>query len=123
MGAPPETRLFQEEIQVKDDTSIYGNDSRGARLVQVKKKDSIIGKSLDKLKETCTVTAVGHAAVLAAIQLYVPSLMRIRLFPGRYLPHMDPERLDLLRPLEKVNEMDNVSLNQNAEEYPNRGFI
>ncbi|KAI3473366.1 hypothetical protein Pfo_030656 [Paulownia fortunei] len=44
----------EEEIQVKDDASLYGNDAKGTRLVQVQKKDSIIEKSLDKLKETST---------------------------------------------------------------------
>nr|XP_043631146.1 uncharacterized protein LOC122602607 [Erigeron canadensis] len=43
------------------------------------------------------VTAVGHAAMLAAIQRYVPSLI-----PSTY----GPERLDLLRQLEKVKEME-----------------
>ncbi|KAL5124792.1 Mitochondrial proton/calcium exchanger protein [Glycine soja] len=42
------------------------------------------------------VTAVGHAAMLAAIQRYVPSLI-----PSTYAP----ERLDLLRQLEKVKQM------------------
>ncbi|XWS59444.1 hypothetical protein CRYUN_Cryun08bG0122300 [Craigia yunnanensis] len=43
------------------------------------------------------VTAVGHAAILAAIQRYVPALI-----PSTY----GPERLDLLRQLEKVKEME-----------------
>lgn len=43
------------------------------------------------------VTAVGHAAMLAAIQRYVPSLI-----PSTY----GPERLNLLRQLEKVKEME-----------------
>jgi len=43
------------------------------------------------------VTAVGHAAILAFIQRYVPSMI-----PSTY----GPERLDLLRQLEKVKEMD-----------------
>ncbi|XP_058088791.1 uncharacterized protein LOC131235589 isoform X3 [Magnolia sinica] len=43
------------------------------------------------------VTAVGHAAILAAIQRYVPALI-----PSAYAP----ERLDLLRQLEKVKEME-----------------
>ncbi|KAL0410151.1 UNVERIFIED_CONTAM: hypothetical protein Slati_3604800 [Sesamum latifolium] len=54
------------------------------------------------------VTAVGHAAMLAAIQRYMPSLI-----PSTY----GPERLYLLRQLEKVKEMeDGVSANENAEE-------
>lgn len=46
---------MQEEIQVKDGSSKYGNDAKGTGLVQVQKKDGIIEKSLDKLKETSTV--------------------------------------------------------------------
>ncbi|XP_011094284.1 uncharacterized protein LOC105174024 [Sesamum indicum] len=54
------------------------------------------------------VTAVGHAAMLAAIQRYMPSLI-----PSTY----GPERLYLLRQLEKVKEMeDGVSANENDEE-------
>ncbi|KAJ0714714.1 hypothetical protein HanPI659440_Chr13g0492551 [Helianthus annuus] len=48
------------------------------------------------------VTAVGHAAMLAAIQRYVPSLI-----PSTY----GPERLDLLRQLEKVKEMETTEPN------------
>ncbi|XP_024985590.1 uncharacterized protein LOC112521126 isoform X2 [Cynara cardunculus var. scolymus] len=48
------------------------------------------------------VTAVGHAAMLAAIQRYVPSLI-----PSTY----GPERLDLLRQLEKVKEMETTEVN------------
>ncbi|KAF3790537.1 LETM1 and EF-hand domain-containing protein anon-60Da, partial [Nymphaea thermarum] len=48
------------------------------------------------------VTAVGHAAMLAAIQRYVPALI-----PSTYAP----ERLDLLRQLEKVKEMEHSELN------------
>jgi len=43
------------------------------------------------------VTAVGHAAILAFIQRYVPSMI-----PSTYAP----DRLDLLRQLEKVKEME-----------------
>ncbi|XP_059646618.1 uncharacterized protein LOC132293254 isoform X1 [Cornus florida] len=107
---------------------------QGSRLLQVQKKENIVGKSIDKLKETSTdvwqgtqllavdvaaalgllrrilvgdeltekekkalqrtltdlasvvpigflmllpVTAIGHAAMLAAIQRYVPALVRI----------------------------------------------
>lgn len=55
------------------------------------------------------VTAVGHAAMLAAIQRYVPSLI-----PSTY----GPERLDLLRQLEKVKEMEtaDVTTQENVEE-------
>ncbi|KZV21428.1 hypothetical protein F511_25656 [Dorcoceras hygrometricum] len=154
----------EEETQVKDGTFRHNNDSSGARLDQVQKKDSIINKSLDKLKETSTdvlqgtqllavdvaaamgllrrslirdeltekekqalrrtltdlasvvpigflmllpVTAVGHAAMLAAIQKYVPALI-----PSTY----GHDRLDLLRKVEKVKEMEEASLNETSEE-------
>ncbi|XP_072977957.1 uncharacterized protein [Typha angustifolia] len=48
------------------------------------------------------VTAVGHAAMLAFIQRYVPALI-----PSTYAP----ERLDLLRQLEKVKEMEITDVN------------
>ncbi|XP_073317096.1 mitochondrial distribution and morphology protein 38-like isoform X2 [Primulina huaijiensis] len=156
--------VYEEETQVKDGTFRHNNDSRGARLDQVQKKESIINKSLDKLKETSTdvlqgtqllavdvaaatdllrrgligdelaekekqalrrtltdlasvvpigflmllpVTAVGHAAMLAAIQRYVPSLI-----PSTY----GRDRLDLLRKVEKVKEMEEGSLNETSEE-------
>ncbi|KAK4783547.1 hypothetical protein SAY86_007921 [Trapa natans] len=137
------------------------NDERigGTELVQVQKKESIIEKSLEKLKNTSRdvwqgtqllaidvgaslellrrvligdeltgkekkslqrtltdlasvvpigvlmllpVTAVGHAAMLAAIQRYVPQLI-----PSTY----GPERLDLLRKLEKVKELEAAETN------------
>ncbi|KAJ6864774.1 hypothetical protein NC651_035362 [Populus alba x Populus x berolinensis] len=54
------------------------------------------------------VTAVGHAAMLAAIQRYVPALI-----PSTY----GPERLDLLRQLEKMKEMETseVDTKENGE--------
>ncbi|GFP97208.1 hypothetical protein PHJA_001864900 [Phtheirospermum japonicum] len=155
----------EEDVLVKDGASTQNSDAKGSSLVPIQKKDSIIEKSLDKLKETSTdvlqgtqllaidtaaalgllrrvligdeltekekqalrrtltdlasvfpigflmllpVTAVGHAAMLAAIQRYVPSLI-----PSTY----GPERLDLLRQLEKVKEMEgDVSVNENADE-------
>ncbi|KAF7818818.1 LETM1 and EF-hand domain-containing protein anon-60Da, mitochondrial [Senna tora] len=52
------------------------------------------------------VTAVGHAAMLAAIQRYVPALI-----PSTYAP----ERLDLLRQLEKVKEMTTTDVDSDEE--------
>ncbi|KAL2323046.1 hypothetical protein Fmac_027425 [Flemingia macrophylla] len=52
------------------------------------------------------VTAVGHAAMLAAIQRYVPALI-----PSTYAP----ERLDLLRQLEKVKQMTARDLGSDEE--------
>ncbi|GLT62715.1 hypothetical protein SLA2020_353310 [Shorea laevis] len=144
----------EEEIKVTYDFPHSSNDLGRPQLLQVQKKENIVGKSLDKLKKTSTdvlqgtqllavdvgasmgllrrvligdeltekekkalqrtltdlasvvpigvlmllpVTAVGHAAILAAIQRYVPSLI-----PSTY----GPERLDLLRQLEKVKQME-----------------
>ncbi|CAM0911544.1 unnamed protein product [Alopecurus aequalis] len=61
------------------------------------KKESFITKTVEKVKDSTTVTAVGHAAMLAFIQRYVPSMI-----PSTY----GPERLYLLRQLEKVKEME-----------------
>ncbi|XP_009801679.1 uncharacterized protein [Nicotiana sylvestris] len=155
----------EEEIQKADRTSTYAAGAESTQLVPQKKKESVIEKSLDKLKETSTdvwqgtqllaidvaaalgllrrslvgdeltekekqalrrtltdlasvvpigflmllpVTAVGHAAMLAAIQRYVPSLI-----PSTY----GPERLDLLRQLEKVKEMETeVNPTEKADE-------
>lgn len=159
----------EEDIQTTDESFSQRNEVKGIHLVRVQKKESMIEKSLDKLKETSTdvwqgtqllaidvaaamgllrrvvigdeltekekqtlrrtltdlasvvpigflmllpVTAVGHAAILAAIQRYVPSLI-----PSTY----GPERLDLLRQLEKVKEMeDEVNSKENADEKPSK---
>ncbi|KAJ4830057.1 hypothetical protein Tsubulata_009671 [Turnera subulata] len=55
------------------------------------------------------VTAVGHAAMLAAIQRYVPALI-----PSTY----GPERLELLRQLEKMKELETTEedAKENEEE-------
>ncbi|KAL6273380.1 hypothetical protein ACE6H2_024072 [Prunus campanulata] len=156
----------EEDIQPADDSSKYEDDIGAAQLVQVQKKENIIEKSFDKLKEASTdvwqgtqllaidtaaatgllrrvligdeltekekkilrrtltdlasvvpigvlmllpVTAVGHAAMLAAIQRYVPALI-----PSTY----GPERLDLLRQVEKLKEMESSedSSNESMEE-------
>ncbi|KAG5567337.1 hypothetical protein RHGRI_002788 [Rhododendron griersonianum] len=52
------------------------------------------------------VTAVGHAAMLAAIQRYVPSLI-----PSTY----GPERLYLLRQLEKLKEVETTEVNPHED--------
>ncbi|XP_077230297.1 uncharacterized protein LOC143863504 [Tasmannia lanceolata] len=157
----------KEENNPTDSKGNYGA-APGYTLVQVQKTESIIGKSINKLKETGTdvwqgtqllaidvaaavglsrraltgdeltekekkalkrtltdlasvvpigilmllpVTAVGHAAMLAAIQRYVPALI-----PSTYAP----ERLDLLRQLEKVKEMEISEMNpdENTEANP-----
>ncbi|KAK7268044.1 hypothetical protein RIF29_20728 [Crotalaria pallida] len=142
-----------EELVVVDRGSHYDAADGAVLMIRGQKKENIIEKSLDKLKETGTdvwqgtqllaidvaaatgllrraligdeltekekktlkrtltdmasvvpigilmlipVTAVGHAAMLAAIQRYVPSLI-----PSTYAR----ERLDLLRQLEKVKQM------------------
>ncbi|KAB2087037.1 hypothetical protein ES319_A04G076000v1 [Gossypium barbadense] len=150
---------YEEDIKVTDGYPGSINDAGHAQVVEVQKKESIIEKSLVKIKETSTdvlqgsqllaidvaaavellgraligdelaekekkalrrtltdlasvvpigflmllpVTAVGHAAILAAIQRYVPSLI-----PSTY----GSERLDLLRQLEKVKELETSEAN------------
>ncbi|GMJ12038.1 hypothetical protein like AT3G11560 [Hibiscus trionum] len=156
---------YEEGVKVTVDRPGSIDDVGPAQLVEVEKKESIIAKSLEKIKETSTdvlqgtqllaidvaaatellrraligdelaekekkalrrtltdlasvipisvlmllpVTAVGHAAMLAAIQRYVPALI-----PSTY----GPERLDLLRQLEKVKEMEasEVDSEENVE--------
>ncbi|XP_039031093.1 uncharacterized protein LOC120165705 isoform X1 [Hibiscus syriacus] len=157
---------YEEDVKVTVDRPSSIDDIGRAPLVEVEKKESIIEKSLEKIKETSTdvlqgtqllaidvaaateflrrsligdelaekekkalrrtltdlasvipisvlmllpVTAVGHAAMLAAIQRYVPALI-----PSTY----GSERLDLLRQLEKVKEMEmsEVDSEENVEE-------
>ncbi|KAG6604333.1 Mitochondrial proton/calcium exchanger protein, partial [Cucurbita argyrosperma subsp. sororia] len=155
-----------EDPKDTDDAASSFRNRENSQLLQIQKKDNIIEKSIDKLKETSTdvwqgtqllaidvaaamgllrrvligdeltgkeknalrrtltdlasvvpigvlmllpVTAVGHAAMLAAIQRYVPSLI-----PSTY----GQERLNLLRQLEKVKEMKTSEVNsdENTEE-------
>ncbi|KAK8651261.1 hypothetical protein V6N13_140870 [Hibiscus sabdariffa] len=157
---------YEEDVKVTVDHPSSIDDVGRAQLVEVEKKESIIEKSLEKIKETSTdvlqgtqllaidvaaatellrraligdelaekekkalqrtltdlasvipisvlmllpVTAVGHAAMLAAIQRYVPALI-----PSTY----GPERLYLLRQLEKVKEMEmsEVDSEENVED-------
>lgn len=148
-----------EDMSMGLDNTSYDAQVKGNELMVVHKKESMIGKSIDKLKETSTdvwqgtqllaidvaaavgllrrsltgdeltekekqalrrtitdlasvvpigilmllpVTAVGHAAMLAAIQRYVPALI-----PSTY----GTERLDLLRQLEKMKEMEKNETN------------
>ncbi|XP_072953403.1 uncharacterized protein [Typha angustifolia] len=58
------------------------------------------------------VTAVGHAAILAFIQRYVPALI-----PSTY----SQERLDLLRQLEKMKEMEIIDTNAEVAEVVSLG--
>ncbi|EPS73218.1 hypothetical protein M569_01539, partial [Genlisea aurea] len=168
-----EKRVHQRSASLVENEEVhFGNGSnvatpKATSLAVVEKKSNVIGKSLDKLKETSTdvlqgtqllaidtgaalgllrrvmigdeltekekqalrrtltdlasvipigflmllpVTAVGHAAMLAAIQRYVPSLI-----PSTY----GHERLDLLRKLEKVKEMEDevmIVAAENGEE-------
>ncbi|XP_010246031.1 PREDICTED: uncharacterized protein LOC104589406 [Nelumbo nucifera] len=148
-----------EDVNITDNSISYSVEHGDSRLFQLQKKEGVVGKSLDKLKEASTnvwqgtqllaidvaaamglmkraltgdeltekekcalrrtltdlasvvpigilmllpVTAVGHAAMLAAIQRYVPALI-----PSTY----GPERLELLRQLEKVKEMETNEIN------------
>ncbi|KAG7554292.1 LETM1-like [Arabidopsis suecica] len=153
-----------EEGRTSEDLPKLSSGMKGVQLVQSSKKESVIEKTLDQLKETTTdvwqgtqllafdsaaamellrrsvvgdeltekekkalrrtmtdlasvvpigvlmllpVTAVGHAAMLAAIQRYVPGLI-----PSTY----GAERLNLLRQLEKVKQM------QTNETEPEEGI-
>ncbi|XP_057976816.1 uncharacterized protein LOC131163965 [Malania oleifera] len=156
----------EEGIKNIKDGATYRVEAASPQLVQVEKRENIVGKSFDKLKGVSTdvlqgtqllaidvaaamgllrraligdeltekekkvlqrtiydlasvipigvlmllpVTAVGHAAMLAAIQRYVPALI-----PSTY----GAERLDLLRQLEKVKELETSEVNadENNEE-------
>ncbi|XP_010942618.1 uncharacterized protein [Elaeis guineensis] len=149
----------EEEADHIDDKDKLAPVAANKLLVKAPKKDNVIAKSMEKIKETTTdvwqgtqllavdvaaamvllkraltgdelaekekkalqrtltdlasvvpigflmllpVTAVGHAAMLAFIQRYVPALI-----PSTYAP----ERLDLLRQLEKVKEMEGTEMN------------
>ncbi|XP_030448933.1 uncharacterized protein LOC115671493 isoform X3 [Syzygium oleosum] len=157
---------IEEDVQLSHEGFDDDGDDAESALIEVQKKENIIEKSFDKLKETSRdvlqgtqllaidvaaamvllrrviigdeltekekkvlkrtltdlasvvpigvlmllpVTAIGHAAMLAAIQRYVPSLI-----PSTY----GPERLDLLRQLEKLKEMETTDVNtqENVEE-------
>ncbi|XP_026660984.1 uncharacterized protein LOC103708479 isoform X3 [Phoenix dactylifera] len=149
----------EEEADLIDDKDKHAPAVANNMLVKAQKKDNVIAKSMEKIKETTTdvwqgtqllaidvaaatillkraltgdelaekekkalrrtltdlasvvpigflmllpVTAVGHAAMLAFIQRYVPALI-----PSTYAP----DRLDLLRQLEKVKEMESTEMN------------
>ncbi|OAY78101.1 LETM1 and EF-hand domain-containing protein anon-60Da, mitochondrial [Ananas comosus] len=149
----------EEETDPVDDRDKHAPAAKPLMLLPTSKKDNMIAKSMEKLKETTTdvwqgtqllaidvaaasvllkrsltgdeltdkekkalqrtvtdlasvvpigilmllpVTAVGHAAILAFIQRYVPTLI-----PSTYAP----ERLNLLRQLEKVKEMETTESN------------
>ncbi|CAD5322737.1 unnamed protein product [Arabidopsis thaliana] len=116
----------EEEI-ISEDTPQSSSRTESVQLVQTPKKENMMEKTLQKLREATTdvwqgkekkalrrtmtdlasvipigilmllpVTAVGHAAMLAGIQRYVPGLI-----PSTY----GSERLNLLRQLEKIKEL------------------
>ncbi|CAN7036697.1 unnamed protein product [Brassica oleracea var. botrytis] len=146
---------LNEEGSTSGDPSTSSSSTKGVELVQSSKRERVIEKTLDKIKETSTdvwqgtqllgsdsaaamellrrsvigdeltekekkalrrtvadlasvvpigvlmilpVTPVGHAAILAAIQRYAPGLI-----PSTY----GSERLNLLRQLEQVKQMQN----------------
>ncbi|XP_048623195.1 uncharacterized protein LOC106388608 isoform X2 [Brassica napus] len=146
---------LNEEGSTSGDPSTSSSSTKGVELVQSSKRERVIEKTLDKIKETSTdvwqgtqllgsdsaaamellrrsvigdeltekekkalrrtvadlasvvpigvlmilpVTPVGHAAILAAIQRYAPGLI-----PSTY----GSERLNLLRQLDQVKQMQN----------------
>ncbi|KAK4419421.1 hypothetical protein Salat_2355000 [Sesamum alatum] len=107
-------KLKKTSTDVLQGTQLLAIDTAAALglLQRVLMRDELTEKEKQALRRTLTdlasvvpigilmllpVTAVGHAAMLAAIQRYMPSLI-----PSTY----GPERLDLLRQLEKVKEME-----------------
>ncbi|KAK4396557.1 hypothetical protein Sango_1492300 [Sesamum angolense] len=99
-----EHETASEEIADSESSEIQRFELLRSELMELEKR---VQRSADRC-EYEEVTAVGHAAMLAAIQRYMPSLI-----PSTY----GPERLYLLRQLEKVKEMeDGASANENAEE-------
>ncbi|KAG0557311.1 hypothetical protein KC19_11G119200 [Ceratodon purpureus] len=107
-------KLKEASVDIWRGSCLLGTDV-GASLVLLRRK--VLGQKLTSrekkiLKRTATdiasvvpigilmllpVTAVGHAAILAAIQKYVPALI-----PSAY----GPQRLDVLRRLEQLREME-----------------
>nr|XP_043609735.1 uncharacterized protein LOC122581566 isoform X4 [Erigeron canadensis] len=109
-------RLKETTTDVLQGTQLLAIDVAAATglLIRVLTGDELTEKEKQGLRRTLTdlasvipigflmllpVTAVGHAAMLAAIKRYIPSLI-----PSTY----GPERLDLLRQLKKVKEMDST---------------
>ncbi|KAK4582744.1 hypothetical protein RGQ29_025785 [Quercus rubra] len=136
----------EEEFNVTDDDDNNQCDVRGSQLVQVQKKESIIEKSLVKLKETSTDVLQGTQ--LLAIDVAASMGLLRRALVGDELTEKEkkvfkrtmtdlasvvpigvlmllpipstygPERLDLLRQLDKVKEMETSedNPNENGEE-------
>ncbi|XP_057511547.1 uncharacterized protein LOC130793722 [Actinidia eriantha] len=121
-----DTANYTDEVDVLQGTQLLAIDVAAALglLRRVIIGDELTEKVKKVLQRTLTdlapvvpigflmlllVTAAGHAAMLAAIQRYVPSLI-----PSTY----GPERLDLLRQLEKVKELKTTEVNphENVEE-------
>lgn len=59
--------FFQDDVRATDDTSSHSNVRERTGLVQVQKKENIIEKSLDKLKETSTVCLCLFANIIQYI--------------------------------------------------------
>ncbi|KAL6644637.1 hypothetical protein ACP70R_016245 [Stipagrostis hirtigluma subsp. patula] len=121
LGSKKENVLTKSVEKVKETTTIVLQGTQllaidtGAAMGLLKRAligDELTQKEKQALQRTLTdlasvvpigilmllpVTAVGHAAILAFIQRYVPSMI-----PSTY----GPERLDLLRQLEKIKEME-----------------
>ncbi|GJW91767.1 LETM1-like protein [Tanacetum coccineum] len=111
-------RFKEATTDVLQGTQLLAIDVAAAMglLIRVLTGDELTEKQKQGLRRTLTdlasavpigflmllpVTAVGHAAMLAAIQRYIPSLI-----PSTY----GPERLDLLRQLKKVKELDTTDV-------------
>ncbi|CAJ2632302.1 unnamed protein product [Trifolium pratense] len=117
------SKLKETGTDVWQGTQLLAVDAAAAMglLRRILMRDELTDKEKKTLKRTLTdmvsvipigflmllpVTAVGHAAMLAAIKKYVPAMI-----PSTY----SPERLDILRQLEKMKQMTTCDLGSNEE--------
>ncbi|WJX79541.1 hypothetical protein P8452_62653 [Trifolium repens] len=117
------SKLKETGTDIWQGTQLLAIDAAAAMglLRRILMQDELTDKEKKTLKRTLTdmasvipigilmllpVTAVGHAAILAAIKKYVPAMI-----PSTY----SPERLDILRQLEKMKQMTACDLGLDEE--------
>ncbi|WJX84860.1 hypothetical protein P8452_67387 [Trifolium repens] len=117
------SKLKETGTDVWQGTQLLAIDAAAAMglLRRILMRDELTDKEKKTLKRTLTdmasvipigilmllpVTAVGHAAILAAIKKYVPAMI-----PSTY----SPERLDILRQHEKMKQMTACDLGSDEE--------
>ncbi|KAK9921379.1 hypothetical protein M0R45_029890 [Rubus argutus] len=81
----------EEDVKLADDSSRYSNDPGAAKLVKVQKKENIIERSLDKLKETST--DVWQGTQLLAIDTAAATGLLRRVFIGDELTEKEKKVL------------------------------